>query len=221
MIKLVVFDWNGTILADARLSWKADDIIFEKFGNGQISFKQFQDTFEIPVNIFYEKNGLSQEKAEANLEEIRETFHNTYEELAKHARTRHGARKLLKWLQKNNIPAVLLSNHTVTGIDHQIKRLKIDNYFAAVLANSTRGDAFHSATKTEKLRKYMETHSYKPEEVMIVGDTVEEYEIGSEMGLKTTLITDGYHSLERLKKCNCDYLINKLPELTKILGEIK
>ena len=65
----------------------------------------------------------------------------------------------------------------------------------------------------------MHKNNYKKQEVMIVGDSPEEIEIGKSLGLKTIAITNGYYSKFRLKKKNHDYMINNLHELKRIINQ--
>ena len=55
--KLVVFDWNGTILSDTLHSWKAGNTCLEFYNHPGISLKQYRETFTFPIMHFYKLNG--------------------------------------------------------------------------------------------------------------------------------------------------------------------
>jgi phosphoglycolate phosphatase-like HAD superfamily hydrolase len=216
MIKLVVFDWNGTILSDTRACQEADARVFKHFGLRELTLKRFQETFDIPLDKFYADNGLPEKKFWDNLEQIQTIFHEEYEERAKKCRSRAGARNLLKWLSEQEIESVILSNHTIKGIDDQLKRLKLKDYFTVVLANKE-----HTKTgiksKQERLEEFMRKEKIKSAETLIVGDGPEEVKIGRKMGLKSVSITDGFCSLKRLKEQKPDYLVKRLDEIIGLI----
>ena len=49
MIKLAVFDWNGTIISDTNASVAGTGAAFSKLGLGKMTLKRHQDTFDVPV----------------------------------------------------------------------------------------------------------------------------------------------------------------------------
>ena len=216
MIKLVVFDWNGTILSDTRACQEADAEVFKHFGLKELTLKRFQETFDIPLDKFYADNGLPEKTFWDNLDLIQNIFHENYEKRAKNCRSRAGARKLLKWLEGQGIESVILSNHTIKGIESQLERLKLKDYFTQVLANKE-----HTKTgiksKQERLKEFMGKERIKSGETMIVGDGPEEIRIGREMGLKSVSITDGFCSLKRLKAKRPDHLVKRLDEIIGLI----
>ena len=48
-IKLVAFDWNGTILADTQAVLACDRFALQQIGEKPITLKQLQENFDIPV----------------------------------------------------------------------------------------------------------------------------------------------------------------------------
>ena len=219
MIKLVVFDWNGTILSDTQACWKADANVFKHFGLKELTLKRYKDTFDIPLDKFYAANGLPEKDFWENLEQIQSIFHDDYEERAKKCRSRAGARNLLKWLAERDTERIILSNHTIKGIENQLERLKLKDYFTQVLANEE-----HTKTaikgKRERLEDYMKDKHFKPGEVVIIGDSPEEIEIGRKMGLKSITITDGFFSTKRLKEKKPDHLVKRLDEIIGIIESL-
>ncbi len=216
MIKLVVFDWNGTLLADTRLVLRAGNATELKFlGLEPISLATYQDTYEMPLYRFYENLGVSRETYDAHALEMAGLFHPFYEPLAARARTRSGTRQTLHHLQAKGITNVILSNHTVEGIEAQLVRLKLAAYFDAVLANGTVSTTRHT-NKQDRLETYLAQHDIAPHETIIIGDTTEEAAIGKNLGLRTVCITGGNHSKRRLVAAEPHALIHKVSELIEL-----
>jgi len=220
MIKLVAFDWNGTLLADTNAVLKAANMVFESMDGKTISLKVLRETAMVPVSESYVKLGydikIVLEKAEihANI------FHPNYEKLASKVRTRIGARKLLHYLKRKKIGSIIISNHTKKGVEAQLKRLKIEQYFDRFLANEDLSASIKERMKEKKLLLYMEENKIKNSECLIIGDSLEEIEVGKSLGIKSVAIKDGNYSTKRLKQAGPDFLIGNLKELIPIIESL-
>jgi len=220
MIKLVAFDWNGTLLADTEACWEGANAEFKAAGAKPISLLRYRQTFTIPYIECLVKNGVKRKHVLANSKKISDAFHNFYEPRAARCRTRGGVREVLAWLKKNRIQSMIYSNHTIVGIESQLKRLKIGHHMDVVLANGAKEGSLHSRGKGQKLNDYVKRHKLKPGEVISVGDTEEEIEIGKHYGYYTVAITGGYNTVFRLKKRQPDFLIHNMKELVGIIKKL-
>ncbi len=220
MIKLVAFDWNGSIFADTFAIYESNNESFKLLNIEPISFKTFQKYFDVPVKKFFMALGASEEDLNRKASQVANAFHSQYELRVAKVRSRAYAKTLLDYLSKNNITSVIFSNHIVKSIKRQLKRLKIDRYFSEVIANSYLESALKGRGKKDRLKKYMNDKNLLPGDVLIIGDTVEEIEIGKEIGIKTVAITHGNCSVSRLKNAKPDYLIYNLKEVIDIIKKL-
>lgn len=218
MIKLVVFDWNGTLIADTSACFEADNYILKFFGGHRVDLKTYRSTIIIPAINFYAMHGCNRVALENNYEKLGQVFHSAYEPRVSRCRTRRGTKNLLRWLKKNSIKTIILSNHTIEGVKTQLRRLKIDNYFDDIIANTKLSSSMKGRNKREKLRKYLAYNKINTRDVIIIGDSPEEVEIGKSLQIKSCAITNGYYSTARLKSAKPDYLIHNLIDLKNILA---
>ncbi len=70
-------------------------------------------------------------------------------------------------------------------------------------------------SKIKKIRRAMEL--YPVDTAYYIGDTAGDMIEGREAGVTTIAVTWGWHSVERLKKTDPDYLVNTPEELTALL----
>ena len=216
--KLWVFDWNGTILADTVASWKAGNVALEFYGAKPITLAHHRETFIFPIIPFYEIHGVSEKEVLERRDEGNATFQNAYDNFARNARTRRGAKELLEWLNTRDAHCMILSNYQTEKIQAHLKRLKIDHHFRHVCAHDCGGTTIlRSTTKVTRLKAYMEQGGFTPQETVIIGDTMEEPEIARELGITSIGITDGYISRKRLAEAKPDHIIHRLEEI-KTLG---
>lgn len=221
MIKLIALDWNGTLLSDTAACVEADNVLLKSLGGRPVGINLHRDTIVIPANDFYAMHGIPRDVLEKNVDVISRTFHEHYERRAARCRTRAGVRELLAWLKCRGIASVIISNHTVAGIESQLERLKIKEYFAAVLANEHLTTSMMERNKLMKLQRYLQEKGCNADEAIIVGDSPEEVEIGKALRIATVAITGGSYSTQRLRKAGPDYLISKLGQLRKIVDDIQ
>jgi phosphoglycolate phosphatase-like HAD superfamily hydrolase len=220
MIKLLVFDFNGVLIADTQACMAADNHVIKTFGGKPVDLKVYRDTIIIPSINFYSTHGCNRKELIEKSKKLGEVFHTFYEKRAAKIRGRKYAKKVLKWLYRNNIDSVILSNHTVVGIEYQLKRLGMKEYIKKLLANTALDSTLKARNKQEKLIDYIKSNKFKKSEVVIIGDSPEEIEMGKIAGIKTIVITGGYYSTPRLGKSKPDFLINNLNELIEIIKKL-
>jgi phosphoglycolate phosphatase-like HAD superfamily hydrolase len=222
MIKLVAFDWNGTILDDTVGGVKAESATRIHFGFKETNLEEIQQYFTIPIRQYWINSGLPANFFDANSAQIDKIFMQNYEPEEAKSDLRTGTKEILEWLGKEKIESVIFSNHIVPHIDKQTNRLGIRHYFKEILARGELGDITHheKTFKDELLKKYIEKYSYEPDEVLVIGDTTEEVEIGKKLGYNTMALTGGWQSTDRLKAADPDYLIDDLDGLKKIIIQI-
>jgi len=106
-----------------------------------------------------------------------------YKKLSDFTRTRSGVKELLLGLSKQKIQTVIFSNHNLPDISRQAKRLGIEKYIGEILANPEgQRDHVHRRHKAEKLHEFCVAHNFKPKNILCIGDTVEETQIGKHHG---------------------------------------
>ena len=216
--KLIVFDWNGTILSDTRQSVEAGNVCLEFYGAKPVTLQKYRETFNFPILHFYKLNGLSVDHVLAKKDEANVIFQEAYERLAANARTRKGARDLLQWIKAQGYHCIILSNYRTERISAHVERLKITQYFDDIIAFGCDGASIVDGThKTERLTHYMQLHGYKPENVVIVGDSAEEPEIARHLGITSIGITDGYITEKRLCDAAPDHVIRTLKQIKPLL----
>ncbi len=219
MKKLIVFDWNGTILADTIHTWRAGNICLEYLGAAPISLKQYRDTFTFPILHFYKKNGLSVDHVLKHKDAANEVFQSAYRRFAANARTRVHTRALLEWVHEQKMQAIILSNDRIDHIDFHTRRLKIDRFFSHISAHHCAGTTIlERTTKIERLDAYMGQHGFASTDTVIIGDSTEEPDLGRHFGLTSIGLTDGYISEARLRAAKPDYLVRSMAEIQALLA---
>lgn len=222
MIRLVAFDWNGTLLSDTAITLRSENVALKAVGRKPITLLEFQKAFDIPITKYWKNLGMTESFFKKHLYTIEDVFHSIYEKNVNSARTRSGVKGILNFLKKSDIGRVIYSNHNVPNIHRQLVRLKIDNLIDHILANKKAGENAQVFVRHKEhlLNEYIKQKKIKPKEVVSVGDTVEEIEIGKAYGYHTVALSGGYNTTTRLKKHRPDFLVHNLAELKNIVRKL-
>ena len=216
MTRLVIWDFNGTILADSQLCVDAGNNVIKNYGGTPLRRRQYSEKFEFPALEFCYRQGANRERLTAEL--YRSGFYSYYASKVSRCRTRQGARDVLTWLKRRGVSSVILSNHLVDDIAAQLERLDLAEYVERILANDSQQAALTGNNKIHRMRAYLDTTDIAPADAWIVGDSPEDIGIGKSLGFRTVAVTDGYFSVSRLRASNPDHTISNLRELKEIIN---
>lgn len=217
MTKLAVFDWNGTLLDDVEATLIGANAIFEYLGKEPLTLDVYLETITIPVKGFFMHHGVPEAELDAKADETAAIFDRVYHEAAEQCSLHEGAEELLRHLAERGTRSIVLSNHIIRSIDGLLNKFKCRELVSDLLANESLLTAWHSLTKGERLRRFLEENELSPGDVIILGDSPEEAEIGRELGVRSVLLTGGSYSEARLRAAKPDYLFHELAKVREIL----
>lgn len=216
----VVFDWNGTILADTSLCLRATNHVLQKIGIKPATLGKYQSAYTLPMDNMYIALGCTPLQLEEHRSEIVRGWIHYYLENQKTVRLRKGVKPTLSDLASRGHKVAVLSNYTVDGIAQQMDRFALASHFDVVLANLPEEShrVMQRKSKGERLKGFVEGHDIR--HALVVGDTPEEIEIAHAYGYLGVAIADGVCSLSRLKAAKPDFLIRRLDEVPSIARKV-
>ncbi|MFA4995328.1 MAG: HAD hydrolase-like protein [Bdellovibrionales bacterium] len=213
---LIVFDWNGTLLADTTACIHATNTLLKKFDVPPVTRKQYQKHFAMPLDKLYHALGIDPDILTAREHEIHPLWHATYD--ATPVRLRRGAKTMLQAVQKTSCKSIILSNYVIDSIERQAMRFGIREHFDDIIAFHRNDATFRRRAKGDRLKDYLQA---SPAQIgIIIGDTEEEIDIGRELGLVTVAITDGTCSTSRLRAMKPDFMVHALSHVPPIAQRV-
>ncbi len=215
--KVIVWDWNGTLLDDTHIVLECFNIALKHFSIGPVSMEAFLDIQGPCMKTLYRKAGVPEHQLDEIVELERDIFHDNYESKSHTAGLRNGAKGVLEHLALNEVISVILSNHINTEIARLLKHHDILHHFDDVLAFKDRETQFRDKDKKGRLIDYAKIRDLKPENTLIVGDSTEEIGVAHDLGIESVAITGGMTSETRLRAAEPDHMIHSLEELAPIL----
>lgn len=196
MIKNIIFDFNGTIIDDVDVSIDALNACIEKFvENGKpVTKKYYLDHFSFPVIYFYESIGFDFNKVDYN--ELANYFYKYYESRAfKECKVFSELEDVFKKLKAQGYRLFILSATYLDLLKIQLDYYKISSYFDGLIAQENK----YALSKEEIGRKAFIKYNIDPNETLMVGDTLHDFDVAKALNVKTIVsICKGHNSKELL-----------------------
>jgi len=234
MIRAVFFDFGGTILDNVtfleKYATKADQKILKSLGYsfslGKIEKARFKameyienrfkgnskkHTVGLYNFYFFKFLGI---KPSMNL--AMKFYRKLSCEWDKYKKNMPYAKELLQFLKRKGIKIVLVSNGSVKGINHDLQLSKMRKYFDLVVISEKLGREKSTLVPFKYALKKLEL---KPQEVLVVGDRIdEEIFAGKKLGCTTVRIDFGFWKNYRKDEYEeADYVIKSLKEIKSLL----
>ena len=200
--KTILWDWNGTLLNDTHICIDAINILLRERTKEEINEDIYRDIFTFPVRDYYLKAGFNFDKEP--FEKPALEFIEHYEELVKQAALFDDARETLKIFHDKNYNQVILSAMQQDFLNDMVSEHAIDHFFSKISGI----EDHYAAGKVDNGRKLIAGLNGNAGEIIMLGDTIHDHEVGEELGIRVILVSRGHQSEARLKETGCTVVRN-------------
>jgi phosphoglycolate phosphatase len=200
--KHIIWDWNGTLFNDVELSLDIINKILLGMNLNPMSITGYKDIFTFPIKDYYTKTGMDFEKY--SFEEVGSHWITEYEKRRYEGKLYEGAREVLQFISDNRQRQSILSAYSQTTLVEIVTYFKLENYFSHLVGL----DNIYADSKIELGKEFIKILRNEKDEILLIGDTVHDYEVASEIGINCILIADGHQSKDVLLKCGVPVLDN-------------
>ncbi len=190
--KMIIFDWNGTLIDDVWLNLNAINGVLEKKKINPITIEYYRENFLFPVSVFYKELGLDIEK---EWEEITREFGDLYLAGIDKVKLFPDVVPSLEELKKAGIEVGIFSAMEHHLLNKHVKALRISQYFRFIEGIEN----FYAGGKTHLCKKILEKSGYSEREILFVGDTCHDYETAKALGCNAALVSRGHNTAEILR----------------------
>lgn len=194
-LRHVIWDWNGTLLDDAWLCVEILNLLLEEHGREPLSYDSYRDLFDFPVIEFYRKIGF-----ETDLDffqSISHQFINSYQSRMEACQLQQGALEAICQLLDSDISNSILSAAYQKNLDHAVERYGLSHLLHGWIGI----DDIFATGKVERGLQWIESQAWRREEMLLIGDTLHDYEVAKALGVPCILVDHGHHSRNRLESC--------------------
>ena len=175
----ILWDWNGTLADDAYASLLVVNDILAKRDMPPITMEQYYQYIDTPISRFYEHLF---DLNVVTMDEITREFQEFY---PRHFHSLHqGVPELL----------VILSSGYQETLERDLRKFHIEGYFDAVLGSS---DTLATG-KVQRGLDWMAQQRILPQGMVMIGDTLHDFDTAKAMGVPCILCAIGHQSREDL-----------------------
>jgi phosphoglycolate phosphatase len=190
--KLVIFDYNGTILYDLDICLEALNSIFESQNIPALSLEEYKSKFYFPVKSFYQDMGFDFSKV--SYEDLSIQFMENYNENLHRCGVYNGIIELLHELKKNNIQTAILTALHQKELFKQLPIFGLEGLFDATFGL----EDVYAHSKIERGHELMKHMKVAPQDTILIGDTTHDAEVAHALGIDVILLDEGHQTTERL-----------------------
>lgn len=210
IVKAIVWDWNGTLLDDTAMSLSAMNQMLARRQLPLLSQERYREIFTFPVRDYYEKAGLFFN--EKDWDTVAMEFIENYKALLPGCGIHSGTSQIIGYLQTRGYRQFILS-----AMQQQLLLASVEACLDAKYFESINGLNDHYAhSKEENAQLLVATSGLQAGELLMVGDTLHDYEVATRTGMQCILFSGGHHAAHRLQTSGT-LVIDRLERLTELL----
>ena len=196
-IKHIIWDWNGTLINDAWLFVELMNEELKKRSLPLINIKKYRQEFTFPVKKYYENLGFNFKKED--FKKVGYHFIQSFIKRRFEASLFKNSKKILHQINRLGISQTIISAQENQLLNETIIYYKIEHYFKAISGIAH----YYADSKIEIATQQRTLINCKDNEILMVGDSMHDYEVATKLNLKCILFSGGHYEKNRLLKANC------------------
>jgi phosphoglycolate phosphatase len=210
IVKAIVWDWNGTLLDDIAASLSAMNQMLAKRRLPLLSLERYREIFTFPVRSYYQEAGLFFEEEEWDA--VAMEFIGNYSNLLPGCGIQSGADQIISYLQTRGYRQFILSAMHQQLLLASVGACLDVNFFESI--NGLNDHYAHS--KEENALLLVAGSGLQAHELLMIGDTLHDYEVATSAGMQSILFSGGHHAAHRLQASGT-LVIDRLEILEELL----
>lgn len=205
----IFWDFNGTILDDARLCYDilSEMLIEEK--RPSVTFDEYLMIFDFPVESYYRK---VYDLEKTSFTELAHRFIDKYQPRSFDLTLHEGFLETINDLTNKGYTHILLSASEEKNLHEQLKHFKIDHLFKYILGTSN----IYAKSKVDVALDFIKKQGLDVSHAVMIGDTLHDAEVAHSLGLKIILYTKGHQHPKRLEAFTTIDDLRKLKNIEKM-----
>lgn len=207
-IRHIIWDWNGTLLDDAKACAAAVDVLMRRREMAGETLEGYRTRVMFPVREYYLKAGFDLEKENYSL--LCDEFGEAYEDAISGCVPEEGGQEGSHPFDIHDDVREVLSSLSALGVTHAIVsaseetalRMQVGQYglLGQFVRLAGREDN-HGGTKTHLVEEWVKECGYPSNQILYIGDTEHDCEAATASGIRVALVADGHVDEKRLRDC--------------------
>jgi len=207
----IIWDWNGTLLDDLDLSIDVMNGLLERRGLPRLDRSRYHALFDFPVQRYYERLGF--DPGTDSFERLSAEFIAGYDARRFGCALHRGAVEMLAAAARAGVGQSILSAYRGETLREIVAHFGLAPHFTHIDGL----DNIHAHGKTALGQTLVARLGLPPREILLVGDTLHDFDVARELGVECALVSAGHHPAARLRRVTARVHPN-LPTLAAATG---
>lgn len=191
--KHVIWDWNGTLLADLEHAVHVVNQLLKEEGLATTSVDHYKKIFGFPVVDYYKKLGF--DTSPKKFSELCDRFNQLFHDGLHACDLWPGVREVLTEVKQSGKMQSLLSASEHNNLMSSVKQFKVEHLFDNIVGIADK----LAGSKVDFGRKLMQRAAIHPEDTILIGDTDHDLEVAHALGIDIILVEHGHQCPTRLR----------------------
>jgi phosphoglycolate phosphatase-like HAD superfamily hydrolase len=194
MVRHIVWDWNGTLLDDGDVVYRAASELFLAHGLPAVTHAQYRAAYTLPISEFYRRL-FGSELSDPDIAIMNDGFHEAYLRALRDTPLTKGAVEVLSGWRADGGTQSLLSMYRHDRLVPLVEQHGITEQFVRV--DGVRGPG--GAQKVSYLKEHLAALDLMGSEVLMVGDSLDDAAAAGAVGARCVLYNGGAHERAALE----------------------
>ncbi len=212
----IVWDWNGTLLADLPAVLRAVSASVGRYGLPPVGGDDYRNHFTRPVRRFYD-NLFDRPVTDMEWADLNKTFHDYYYEVVDDISLAAGAEESLQLVADQGWSQSLLSMSTQDHLVSTVRAHGIDSFFRRIDGL----DSPNGGLKETYLKTHLAAMQLDPGAVWLIGDTPDDHNAAVAVGAWVVLFDGGSHHRSTLDALGAPVVNSLLEGVDHIRGRVR
>jgi phosphoglycolate phosphatase len=190
----IIWDWNGTLLDDLDYSIAVMNTLLAPRGLPLLDRTRYHALFDFPVRSYYERLGFDYSRV--SFEELSVEFIRGYDARRLTCPLQQRAPEVLAAVQAAGLTQSILSAYRHESLHEIVAHFGLTPHFVRLAGL----DNDHAHSKAELGAALVAGIGVAPREILLIGDTLHDFEVAQKLGVDCVLIAAGHHPAERLRQ---------------------
>lgn len=212
-MKAIIFDFDGTLADSSECGVLATQQAFKECKLPVPTKKEIDYYMGIPIEQSFQKmsnHTLNDEQFKKLLKLFRQAY-KTFEEQTITAFPQ--IKEVVSMLHKKGFLLFVVSSKKTDVLHRNLQKLELDYYFTDWIGSD---QVEHYKPHPEGILILLDRYSLKPEEAIMVGDTIFDLQMAKAAGVHSCGVTWGSHPKEKLQEKKPTFLFDEVQQLAKL-----
>lgn len=205
----VFWDYNGTLIDDVGVALESVNDMLRKRDMECINLDQYKSYIDVPISKFYEHLF---DMSKISFDAIAEEFAAGYEKYIRDDSVMDGAKDLLTYFSSMGSFQAIISGSQQSVIEQGARRFGLYDYFDLISG----ADDHYVQSKVKRAERIAKSHCKISDEILVIGDCVQDYEVSRALDANCILLTAGHQSRADLQSTGA-IVVDNLCEIMDII----